>query len=336
MKILITGGVGFVGVNLAINLKKKGNKIFCIDNFFKNIGASHNLNLLKANKINFDYCDIRNQNDIFDYFIQNKGFDFVIHMASQVAFSKSIKYPRLDFEINAVGTFNLLEAIRIYSKKSLFLYASTNQVYGNLNKEKFIERKSRFEFKNLTDGVDENYKLDYLSPYGCSKGVGEIYSIDYARVYDIKSFIFRFGGIYGHNQFSYEDHGWISYITNMIRLNKKFNRYGHGKQVRDVLYIDDICNAVDLLINKADTVKKGEIFNIGGGKHNTLSVLELMKLVQNLTGNKEKSIINDMRKADKLVMYLNIQKAKKILNWEPNVDPVSGIKKLLKWQENLN
>lgn len=335
MKILITGGLGFVGVNLALYFKDK-HEILCIDNRFKKIGSGYNLELLEKNKINFQYCDIRNQNEVENIFQKFGKFDVILHMASQVAFSISVKYPRLDFEINAIGSFNILEAVRKFSKKSFFIYASTNQVYGEMKDEKLIELKSRFDFKYLINGVPETYRTDFLSPYGCSKGVGEIYSIDYGRVYNIKTLIFRFGGIYGKNQFSYEDHGWISFITNKIRKNESFNRFGHGKQVRDVLYIDDICRAMDLAILNSKKIKSGEVINLGGGKNNALSVIELMKIVEKITGNKEKSIINKMRKADKLVMYLDIEKANNLLRWKPKISYENGIKKLIKWQNSIS
>jgi len=331
MKILVTGSLGFVGANLCNYFSSLGgNKVIGIDNRYKVIGSNSNYDLITSNGTEFEYCDIRNQNDVEQLFKKHDGFDVVLHMAAQVAFKCSVENPRLDFEINAFGTFNLLEATRIYSIDATFVYASTNQVYGELKNEPIKEYDTRFDYVNLSNGVPESYEKDFLSPYGCSKGAGDMYTLDYARVYGMNTVVTRFGGIYGELQYSYEDHGWVSFITEMLVKNKEFNRFGHGKQVRDILYVSDIVNAIKLVIEKISTVR-GEAFNIAGGVKNTLSVLELLQVLEELTGNKEKSKINPMRQADKIVMYLDISKANSILGWEPKVGVKEGLSRLIKW-----
>ena len=331
MKILITGALGFVGSNLCTHFgQDPSNTVVGIDNRYKMPGSSQNHSLITNSSAQYSYCDIRNINDLNKIFIEYQGFDLVLHMAAQVAFKCSVDNPRLDFEINALGTFNILEATRLYCTDAIFVYASTNQVYGELKIEPIKESKSRFDFVKLKSGVPETYPVDFLSPYGCSKGAGDMYVQDYARVYGMKTVVARFGGIYGDNQYSYEDHGWVSYISEMVRTNSDFNRFGHGKQVRDILYISDIVKAISLMITNIESIS-GEAFNISGGPDNTLSVLELLTLLEELTGNKEKSIVNPMRQADKVVMYLDISKAKSKLGWVPMVDKATGIKKLLKW-----
>ena len=331
MKILVTGALGFVGSNLAEHYaRNEENQVIGIDNRFKLQGSVKNHQLIADAGVEFKYCDIRNYFDVTRVFEESDNFDVIFHMASQVAFKCSVENPRLDFEINALGTFNMLEAVRNNNIDSSFVYASTNQVYGELKNEPIKEYDKRFDFVNLKSGVPENYILDFLSPYGCSKGTGDIYVRDYGRLYDMKTVAARFGGIYGVNQYSYEDHGWISYISEMVLKNKSFNRFGHGKQVRDILYIDDILRAMDCIIRNIDALK-GEALNIGGGVNNTLSVLELLQLVEEITGNKEKSIINPMRKADKVVMYLDISNAKKKIHWEPKVGVKEGVTKLINW-----
>ena len=331
LKILVTGCLGFVGSSICEHFSKKGYKVIGIDNRSKVAGSDVNMELINSNGANFVYCDITDQNQVEAIFKNFGEFDFIFHMASQVSFKKSIESPRRDLEINLIGTFNILECLRINMHKSMLIYASTNQVYGSLEGIELIEKEKRFDFKTLKLGVSESFNLDYLSPYGCSKGGGEIYCIDYARVFGLNTCIVRFGGIYGRNQYSTEDHGWVAYITNMIRSNKEYNRFGHGKQVRDILYIDDILEAMECIVSHQG-MKPGEILNISGGHENTLSVLELIELVQNITDNKSKDTMLDMRKADKLVMYLNIDKAKKILNWTPKIAPEEGLAKLIKWQ----
>jgi len=336
MKYIIVGGTGFVGSNLAWHFKTKGNEVIAIDNLSKTVGTFENKARIESIGVKVINVDIRNWNDVEHFFKSQNDIGAIIHVAAQVAFSISVSNPRLDFEINALGTFNLLEALRLYHPKAAFVNASTNQVYGQQEQVPLIENEKRFDYKDLKFGLPETFPLDFLSPYGCSKGAADQYTLDYARLYDLKTVSARLGGIYGDWQYSYEDHGWVAYMTQMVVRNKTFNRYGHGKQVRDVLYISDICNAFELIIKNAINIR-GEAINIAGGYSNTLSVLELLDLLESLTKNKEKSIMNPMRKADKLVAYLDIRKAKELIGWEPLVSKEEGISKLINWtKKNLN
>ena len=330
MKVVITGVLGFVGVNLSVFLLKKGYEVIGIDNKFKDLGSYNNQQLFEKNGGKFFYVDIRNKNDVEYFFKNNKNIDVVYNLAAQVAFKNSIENPRLDFEINALGTLNLLESIRLFSPNSIFVQASTNQVYGNVNGVKLKEFNKRYDYEDLPFGIPESYPLDFLSPYGCSKGASDLYTIDYSRCFDLKTVVTRFGGIYGDHQYSYQDHGWVSFMTNMVLNNKSFNRFGHGKQVRDILYVTDIVNALYACISKIDNIN-GKAINIAGGPKNSISVLELLDLLEELTGNKEKSIINPMRKADKLVAYLDIRRAEKLLGWKPKISKRDGISKLISW-----
>lgn len=333
MKIVITGVLGFVGVNLALSYLDEGHEVIGLDNRFKKLGSNENLKLFEDSGGNFHHVDIRNSNDVFSFFTEIKNIDVVFNLAAQVAFKNSVENPRLDFEINALGTINLLEAIRLNDKKIIFINASTNQVYGNAKSAKVHELPTRYDFIDLKYGLDENFPLDFLSPYGCSKGASDQYTIDYSRVFDMKTVVTRFGGIYGIHQYSYQDHGWVSFMTNMVLNNLEFNRFGHGKQVRDILYVSDIVDALKLCVVNIDKAN-GHAINIAGGYENSISVLELLKLLESITGNKEKSIINPMRKADKLVAYLDIRKAKNLIGWEPKVPKEIGIRKLIEWQES--
>ena len=204
MKILITGSLGFLGSNLCeFYSSNSKNKVVGIDNRFKIQGSSKNYDLISSKGTIFEYCDIRNNNDVEQIFSLYKGFDIILHLAAQVAFKTSIENPRLDFEINSLGTFNLLEATRKFCPNSIFLYASTNQVYGDLKNEPLYETDFRFDFVELKKGVPENYNLDFLSPYGCSKGASDMYVRDYARVFNMNTVVASFGGIYGSHQYSY-------------------------------------------------------------------------------------------------------------------------------------
>lgn len=330
MKIVITGALGFVGINLSLSYLKDGHEVIGLDNRFKKLGSEENLKLFESNGGRYEFVDIRNSNDVDSFFKNESNIDVVFNMAAQVAFKNSIENPRLDFEINALGTLNLLESIKNNDKNIIFINASTNQVYGNARSVKVKEYETRFDFVGLDHGLNEDFPLDFLSPYGCSKGAADQYTIDYARCFGLKTVVTRFGGIYGIYQYSYQDHGWVSYMTDMVLNNKEFNRFGHGKQVRDILYVSDIIDALRLCVEKIDSIS-GEAINIAGGPINSLSVLELLKKLELLTGNREKSIINPMRQADKLVAYLDIRKAKKMLDWEPKVSPEEGLSKLINW-----
>lgn len=335
MKIIITGALGFVGTNLCLHFLSQGNQVIGVDNKFKHIGGEANLKLILEKGAEYKYLDIRNSNDVDVFFKNEKDIGAILHMAAQVAFKQSIENPRLDFEINALGTFNLLEAVRIYHPESVFVGASTNQVYGDLQHIEMVEKNTRFDYVDLPYGIPEHFPLDFLSPYGCSKGAADQYILDYSRVYNLNTVVTRFGGIFGTHQYSYEDHGWVSFISQMVLQNKPFNRFGHGKQVRDVLFVSDIVNAIDLCIKNISKVS-GQAINIAGGPQNSLSVLELITLLEELTGNTERSIINPMRQADKLVAYLDIRKAKKLLGWEPVINKKDGVEKLLQWLSEVN
>lgn len=336
MKVLVTGALGFVGANLARFFSDHlGAEVIGVDNRYKLAGSTNNHALIEDSGVRYEYCDIRNNDDVVSIFSEFGPFDCIFNMAAQVAFKVSVENPRLDFQINALGTFNLLEALRLYNPEALFVYASTNQVYGELNGVPLVERETRFDFVDMPNGVKESHPVDFLSPYGCSKGAGDMYVQDYGRVYGLNTVVTRFGGIYGPNQYSYEDHGWISFITDQVRRDSTFNRFGHGKQVRDVLYITDILDVMHKIWLLKDTLAKGVCYNVGGGKDNSLSVLELLTLLEEITGNKERSVVNPMRKADKLVVYLDITKAREELNWQPKVSYREGISKLLDWQATL-
>jgi CDP-paratose 2-epimerase len=340
MKILVTGGAGFVGSHVAEFYAKQGNEVIVLDNLSR-------MSILKKDEKNSMYNwqylkqfeGIRLvRGDIRDYDSLKKlseDTEVIIHTAAQTAVTTSLSNPRVDFEINALGTFNVLEAARESGGNPVVIYCSTNKVYGNnVNKIKITEKEKRYEFFDPTfkNGVPETFSTDLCehTPYGCSKFLGDVYVQDYAERNEIRGGIFRMSCIYGTRQFGVEDQGWVAWFTIATILDKPITIYGDGKQVRDVLYVSDLVNAFDLFIKKSKKLKFG-VFNIGGGIRNTLSLLELLEILEKQTGRKSNIKFDKWRPSDQKVYISDITKAKRILEWEPKVDPETGVKKLIEW-----
>jgi CDP-paratose 2-epimerase len=336
MKILITGGAGFIGVNSANYFAKTGHQVVIFDNLSRK-GSRKNLDWIKKEcDVEFFRGDLRKFVDLVDVFNHNGKFDLILHLAAQVAVTTSVTDPYDDFEINALGTFNLLEATRRYSPKAAFIYSSTNKVYGEMEELNIVEQNGRYAYGDLSKGVDENQNLDFHSPYGCSKGAADQYCRDYYRIYGLKTIVLRQSCIYGYRQFGIEDQGWVAWFCIATALGKPIRIFGDGKQIRDVLFIDDLIKAFELAYKHRNKAC-GQVFNIGGGPKNTLSLHELIGYLEEF--KKEKIILSydSWRPGDQKVFVGNITKAKKELGWEPTINPVKGVKKLYKWvTENRN
>jgi CDP-paratose 2-epimerase len=330
MKILITGGAGFIGVNSVYYFAKKGHNVVIFDNLSRD-GTDKNLEWIqKECKVEFFKGDLRKFVDLVDVFNNNGKFDLILHLAAQVAVTKSVNDPYEDFEINALGTFNLLEATRRYCPEATFIYSSTNKVYGEMEDLNIIQNNGRYTYKDLAEGVDETRNLDFHSPYGCSKGAADQYCRDYYRIYGLKTIVLRQSCIYGYRQFGIEDQGWVAWFCIATALGKPITIYGDGKQIRDVLFIDDLIKAFELVYkNRSKTA--GQIFNIGGGPKNTMSLHELIVSLEKQKGEKIPVSYDDWRPGDQKVFVGNIAKAKKELRWEPTVNPTEGVEKLYKW-----
>lgn len=329
MVVLIIGGAGFIGCNVAEFHANRGDKIVIFDNLSRR-GSSLNLSYLleKYRNIEFVYGDIRNPYDLMPVF-QKKHFYCVYHEAAQVAVTTSVRNPREDFEINALGTFNILEAMRTVKSDAILLYASTNKVYGNMEDVEIEERDGRYRYKEIQDGISESRLLDFHSPYGCSKGAAEQYVRDYSRIYNLKTIIFRQSCIYGYRQFGIEDQGWVAWFTIAAAFDNEITIYGDGKQVRDVLFIDDLIKAYSMAIENVG-VTNGQIYNIGGG-HFQMSLLKLLNCLEKYIGRKIDVSYSDWRAGDQLIYVSNNAKAKKDFGWEPVVSAKDGVKKLYMW-----
>jgi CDP-paratose 2-epimerase len=336
MKILVTGGAGFIGSHVAEYYAKKREEVIVLDNLSrvetlgKTVGDPYyNWNYLKQYRnVKLVGGDIRNFEQVKEV---AKDIDAIIHVAAQVAVTTSIANPRIDFEINTLGTFNVLEAARL--EDASLIFTSTNKVYGeNVNKIPVVEKETRYEYADLNfkEGIPETFPIDLTghSPYGCSKLAADIYIQDYAHTYGLKTGVFRMSCIYGERQFGVEDQGWVSWLTIATLTGKPITIYGDGKQVRDVLYVSDLIEAFDEFLSSK---LKHEVFNIGGGPKNTLSLLELLEMLKWMNGLNPKISFAGWRPADQKVYVSNINKAKTLLNWEPKTSPKDGVKRLINW-----
>lgn len=343
MKILVTGGAGFVGSHAAEYYAKNGNDVTILDNLSRakilnkdEKNAMFNWNYLKKNypKIRLVKGDIRDANTLEK---TARDADIIIHAAAQTAVTTSMADPRTDFETNALGTFNVLEAARKSRNSPAVVYCSTNKVYGNnVNKVAIREGKTRYDFSDakFRNGIPESFSTDLCehTPYGCSKFLGDVYVQDYAERNEIKTGVFRMSCIYGTRQFGVEDQGWVAWFTIATILGKPITIYGDGRQVRDVLYVSDLIDAFDRFINKRNSLKC-EVFNIGGGARNTMSLLELIDILKKETGKKPKMSFDNWRPSDQKVYISDVSKAEKILGWKAGVSPQKGVSNLANWVE---
>ena len=334
-KTFVSGCAGFIGFHLSKFFLEKGHKVVGLDNLSRK-GSKINLEyLLKFDNFNFYNSDIRNFEDLKDIFNTHKNFQLIIHQAAQVAVTTSITNPRNDFETNILGTFNLLEATRLYSPNAVFQYASTNKVYGEMNKLTVIKEKDRYDYKDQKKGIHENFPIDFHSPYGCSKGSADQYVRDYHRIYGLKTMVLRQSCIYGTNQYGLEEQGWIAWFIIGAILEKKLNIYGDGFQGRDVLWIDDLVNAYEMLYLNSDKTS-GEIFNIGGGYKNVLSINKLITYLDELNLLKVKPKNEEWRPGDQKIYISDITKINELTGWSPKINPKIGVEKLTEWCRNNN
>ena len=332
MKYLITGGCGFIGSNLAAEVLKRKEDLYVLDNLYR-FGSDANLQWLRSlGKFKFFSADTRNANDV-ETVIKEVQPDYIFHLAGQVAMTTSISNPRQDFETNALGTFNVLDSVRKYSPHTVVLYSSTNKVYGDFEQFNFDETPTRYICREYPNGFPETINLDFHSPYGCSKGTADQYLLDFHRIYGIKTIVFRHSSMYGTNQHATFDQGWIGWfcqkaleIKNNI-AKEPFTIQGTGKQVRDVLHAEDVVN---LYFSAKDCNQAyGQVFNIGGGIDNSLSLLELFAMLEQRLGIKMQYKQLEWRESDQKVFVADITKAKNIIKWQPKVNKEEGIAKML-------
>jgi CDP-paratose 2-epimerase len=340
MNSLVTGGCGFVGSNLAFYLLKQGHKVTVFDNLARH-GASANLAWLRsAGDVTFVHGDIRNSFDV-ETLIRSLQPDVIFHLAGQVAMTTSMQNPRGDFEINVLGSINVLESIRQYSPETAVIYASSNKVYGNLGYLDLVETATRYQPRLAERGVDESVAIEFHTPYGCSKGAADQYMLDYARGFGLKTVVFRHSTIYGGRQFATYDQGWVGWFCRQALEastdpgRPPFTISGDGKQVRDLLHVSD---AVRCYVAAYEHIEKarGEAFNIGGGIENSMSLLELFQMLEERLNVKLEYKQLPWRHSDQKFFVADNQKASTLLAWSPLTNKSSGIDSVIAWEKEAS
>ena len=340
MRYLVTGGCGFVGCNIAAQLIERGAAVAVFDNLARE-GTAENLKWLKSlGEFELVRGDIREESDVRSLIERTKP-EVIFHLAGQVAMTMSMREPRRDFATNVLGSFNLLEAVRQTCPEATIIYSSSNKVYGALAHVQLKEEASRYSAVNCPNGVDENAPLDFQTPYGCSKGAADQYMLDYARVFNLNTAVFRHSTIFGGRQFATFDQGWVGWFCQQALETKRkperkpFTISGDGKQVRDLLFVDD---CVACYFAAAQNIKKarGQAFNIGGGMANSSSLLELFEFLENELKVKLKYTQLPWRHSDQKFFVADNGKAESLLGWKPRINKREGILKTIEWaQQNL-
>lgn len=303
-----------------------------IDNLSRT-GADRNLETLQTGAFfTFSKVDVRHRAAV-DKIFSEQRFDAVIHLAAQVAVTTSVTDPRSDFEVNAFGTFNVLDAVRRNCPEAVFIFASTNKVYGKIADVPIECDGRRYRYVARRFGIAEMQSLDFLSPYGCSKGAADQCTLDFARMYGIPATTFRQSCIYGPRQFGIEDQGWVAWFAIAAILGRNINIFGDGRQVRDVLHVEDLARAYETAILNPDKIA-GQAFNIGGGLDRTISLLDLVEMIESRLTKKIPLVSNDWRPGDQRVYISDIRKLEKQLGWTPEIPVERGIDQLLAWVDS--
>ena len=330
-RALITGGAGFIGCNLAETLVQAGTAVTVLDNLDRS-GSRANVAWL-GSRLDGDLrlieADVRDTDAVAGAM---DGVDVVYHLAGQTAVTTSILDPRADFEANALGTLNVLEAARARTTPPLVMFASTNKVYGALGQLPVVEEATRYRFVDHRFGVDESHPLEFHSPYGCSKGVADQYVLDYARIYGLPAVVFRQSCVYGPRQLGFEEQGWVTWLTAAAAFGRPITIYGTGKQVRDLLHVSDLVDAY-LRAGEAIDVASGNAYNVGGGAGRTVSIWH--EFAPLLEAALERPVapptLAEARPGDQMVFYCDTRKAEADFGWRPRVEVGPGVASLVEW-----
>lgn len=330
--VLVTGGAGFIGCNLVAHYLQRGWRVRLFDNLSR-AGTEDNLRWLRSldcSRLETVVADVR---DFGELRRAVGDADVVFHLASQVGVTSSISDPRHDFEVNTLGTFNLLEAVRESSRRPVVVFASTNKVYGSMEGIEVDLDDGGYRYRSLQMGISEEWPLDFHSPYGCSKGAADQYVRDYARVYGVPTVVFRQSCIYGPHQLGTEEQGWVTHFIASAIIGSPLTIFGDGFQVRDVLHVDDLVAAYDLAVGRID-VAAGKVYNIGGGPQNAISLRWLVSFLERYLGLQMRLEYDVWRPGDQRVYVSDVRRAAEDLAWVPTVPVQRGIEWQVKWVES--
>lgn len=329
--LLVTGGAGFIGANLVDRALRAGNRVTILDDLSRR-GGEENIRWLREQHGESFRLVVRSVTDVEACERAIDDAEVVYHLAGQVAVTSSVDDPRHDFEVNALGSFNILEAARKSSHQPIVLYSSTNKVYGDLEHLPTVELETRYAFRDLPEGISEQEPADFHSPYGCSKGAADQYVRDYSRIYGLPTVVFRQSCIYGPRQMGVEDQGWVAWFMIAAATDRPITIYGDGKQVRDLLYIDDLLDAFDAAVSKID-LARGQVYNMGGGAENSISIwCEFKPLLEKaLNRQLPDPEFAPARPGDQPIFIADTRKCQRDLGWSPQVSVSDGLKRLADW-----
>jgi CDP-paratose 2-epimerase len=335
VKTIITGGAGFIGTNAAARCLGRGDAVVIIDDLSRP-GAEANLEWLRTlGRYEFLKLDMRDRHGVAGAIRRHADAARVLHLAAQVAVTTSMREPLADFEVNGLGSVHLLEALRASAPEAALLYASTNKVYGGLEHRRVAVDGDRYRYTDGPCGVSEDEPLDFHSPYGCSKGSADQYVRDYQRIYGLRTVVFRQSCIYGRRQFGVEDQGWVAWFAIAAQTGRPIAIYGDGRQVRDILFVDDLLDAFDAAFERIDRVR-GRVFNVGGGPDNAISVLQLLRHLEARRGSPLRVSFHDWRPGDQRIFVSDIRRCAAELGWTPATHWEAGVSALCGWvAENL-
>lgn len=339
MQFLITGGCGFLGTNLGLEVLRRGHVLTAVDNLART-GAQQNLALLQASgPVQFRALDVRHFDQV-EACIREVAPQVVFHLAGQVAMTTSISDPRADFEINVLGGHNVLESVRRHAPEATMVYSSTNKVYGSMDGVQIEESATRHVAPAYPEGFGEEISLSFESPYGCSKGAMDQYMLDYARIFGLRTVVFRHSSIYGTRQFSTYDQGWVGWFVSQAMAQKEgsaapFTISGDGKQVRDLLCAPDLVSCYFAAVEHIDKAR-GQAFNMGGGMANSFSLLELFAFLESELGIQLQYTRLPERQSDQKVFVANTAKARTMLGWQPTISREAGVRAMMQWVDTLS
>ncbi len=331
MKSIIFGGAGFIGANAAARHLEAGDEVVVVDNLMRD-GSRKNLRYLQSlgGKLRLETVDIRDRAAVESVVERHRDADRILHLAAQVAVTTSVVDPRTDFEINVLGSLNILEAMRRFEISAPVLYSSTNKVYGEMTQLGVELQGDRYGYADLPHGISEERNLDFHSPYGCSKGSADQYFIDYHRIYGLNTIVFRQSCIYGPRQFGAEDQGWIAWFMIASLMGHPVTIFGDGKQARDILFVYDLLDAYDAAFENIQR-SAGRVYNVGGGPDNVLSLIQLVEFISERRGVPLPYAVADWRPGDQKIFVSDIRRAEHELQWAPKTSCQEGLASLYNW-----